>query len=120
MSPGSPSSWRLGWQTWLGLLNLGLARWLITTYFGLITEMIRLVFGAFLISMAIRPLAHWRILPGITVLGVYVALVGFFVLMGAPRADYLCQDKRDHRRSVHGAGCPGCDRAAAGHRDNVH
>jgi predicted PurR-regulated permease PerM len=87
MTPGSPSSWRLGWQTWLGLLTLGLAWWLITTYFGLITEMIRLVFGAFLISLAIRPLAdalvHWRIPRGITVLGVYVALVGFFILMGA-------------------------------------
>jgi predicted PurR-regulated permease PerM len=87
MTPGLPSSWRLGWQTWLGLLTLGLVWWLITTYFGLITEMIRLVFGAFLISLAIRPLAdalaHWRIPRGITVLGVYVALVGFFVLMGA-------------------------------------
>jgi predicted PurR-regulated permease PerM len=87
MTPGLPSSWRLGWQTWLGLLALGLVWWLITTYFGLITEMIRLVFAAFLISLAIRPLAdtlaHWRIPRGITVLAVYVVLIGFFLLMGA-------------------------------------
>jgi predicted PurR-regulated permease PerM len=87
MTSGSPTSWRLGWQGWVGLLALGLAWWLITTYFGLITEMIRLVFGAFLLSLAIRPLAdalaHWRIPRGITVLGVYVALVGFFIIMWA-------------------------------------
>ena len=87
MIPNSPSSWRLGWQTWLGLLALGLAWWLITTYFGLITEIVRLVFGAFLLSLAIRPLAdtltHWRIPRGITVLGVYIALIGFLTLIGA-------------------------------------
>ena len=87
MTPGSSTSWRLSWQAWLGLLTVGLTWWLITTYFGLIAEMIRLVFGAFLLSLAIRPLAdaltHWRIPRGITVLGVYVALVGFFILLGA-------------------------------------
>jgi predicted PurR-regulated permease PerM len=83
----SRSPWRLSLQAWISLWALGTVLWLTVSQIGLILEMVRLLFGAFLLSLAIRPLAnalaHWRIPRGITVLVVYVALIGVLVLMGA-------------------------------------
>jgi predicted PurR-regulated permease PerM len=80
-------TWRLSVQGWISLLMLGLVWWFVTTNFGLIAEVARLVFSAYLLSLAIRPLAdrltHWRIPRGITVLAVYIALIGVLVLLGA-------------------------------------
>jgi predicted PurR-regulated permease PerM len=79
-------SWRLSWQAWFGLLGLGLALWLAITYAGLIMEIIWILFGAFLFSLAIRPLAdvlaRRRIPRGVTVLGVYVGLIGLLAVLG--------------------------------------
>jgi predicted PurR-regulated permease PerM len=72
-------TWRISWQVWVGLLGLGLTLWVIITYAGLMMEIIWIVFGAFLLSVAIRPLAdklaQGHIPRTITVLGVYVGLV---------------------------------------------
>ena len=78
-------SWRISGQTWLALLGLGVALWLTTTYFGLILEISAVLFGAYLLSLAIRPLAdkfeHWHLSRAITVSLVYVALLGVGALM---------------------------------------
>jgi len=77
---------RLNWQVWAGLLGLGLTLWVIITYAGLMMEIIWIVFGAFLLSVAIRPLAdklaQGHIPRTITVLGVYVGLVALLVILG--------------------------------------
>lgn len=79
-------SWRLSWQAWTGLLGLGWVLWITITYASLIMEIIWIVFGAFLLSLAIRPLADklaQRHIPrSVTVLGVYVGLVGLLAILG--------------------------------------
>lgn len=66
--------WRVGWQSWLALFGLGLALWLATTYFELILEIGAVLFGAYLLSLAIRPIAdeleRWRVPRAITILPV--------------------------------------------------
>lgn len=80
-------TWYLSWQAWLGLLTLGLALWTVINYAGLIMEIIWILFGAFLLSLAIRPLAdrlaRQRVPRPLTVLGVYVVLIGLLVVLGA-------------------------------------
>jgi predicted PurR-regulated permease PerM len=80
------SPWRLSLQAWVGLLALGLVFWLIVVHAKLILEMIWVLFGALLLSLAIRPLAdtltRWRIPRWLTVLGVYVGLVAALALLG--------------------------------------
>jgi len=79
--------WRLSLQAWIGLLTLGLTLWLVITYAGLVLEVVGVVFGALLLSLAIRPLVDalsgWRIPRGITVLGVYIGLGDALVLLGS-------------------------------------
>jgi predicted PurR-regulated permease PerM len=80
------SPWRLSLQAWVGLLALGLVFWLIVVHAKLILEMIWVLFGALLLSLAIRPLAdtltRWRIPRWLTVLGLYVGLVAALALLG--------------------------------------
>lgn len=80
-------TWYLSWQTWLGLLFLGVALWTVISYANLIMEIIWILFGAFLLSLAIRPLAdrlaRRRIPRSLTVMAVYVALMGLLVVLGA-------------------------------------
>jgi len=84
--PGPPA-WRLNLRTWIALLALGLAFWLILTYATLLVEVTALLFGAFLLTLALHPiadtLARRRVPRGLTVLGVYVALGGLLVLLGS-------------------------------------
>jgi predicted PurR-regulated permease PerM len=79
--------WRISLQAWISLWALGTVLWLTVVQIGLILEMGRLLFGAFLLNLAIRPLAdmlaRWRVPRGITVLIVYAALIGVLVLIGA-------------------------------------
>ncbi len=86
MATVTPPPWRLSLRTWVTLLALGLALWLTITYAGLILEVIWVLFGAFLLSLAIRPLsnalARWYIPRGVTVLGVYLALLGGLGILG--------------------------------------
>ncbi len=89
--PTAPSTtlpaWRLNLRTWIALLALGLAFWLILTYARLLVEVTALLFGAFLLTLALHPiadtLARRRIPRGVTVLAVYVALGGLAVLLGS-------------------------------------
>jgi predicted PurR-regulated permease PerM len=78
--------WRLNLPTWLGLLALGLAFWLIVNHAGLLLEVLWVLFGALLLSLAIRPLAErlarWRTPRGVTVLGVYAVLAAVLMLVG--------------------------------------
>ena len=79
-------SHRLSLQAWLALLTLGLALWWTTTNFALIIHIATIVFGAILVSLAIRPLvdrmARWRIARGVTVLAIYAMLVIAFNELG--------------------------------------
>jgi len=80
-------TWYLSWQAWLGLLALGVALWAAISYAGLIMEIVWIIFGALLLSLAIGPLAdrlaRRRVPRPLTVLGVYVALIGLLVVLGA-------------------------------------
>ena len=81
------SGWRLSSQAWLSLLALGLLLWLTITYAGLLIEILWVLFGALLLSVAIYPavsmLAHWRIPRAVTVLGVYVLFGLLLTLLGS-------------------------------------
>lgn len=90
-------------QVWLALLALALATWLSITYFALLIQISTLLLGAFLLSLAIYPLADQltriRIPRGLTVLGVYVGLIGLFSLLGdlvTPLIDAQTQQWREH------------------------
>lgn len=83
--PVSPG--RLTLRTWLGLLALGLSLWLIFSYSGLLLEVTAVLFGAFLVALAIHPLSdalikRWHVPRGITVIGIYVGLTGLVILLG--------------------------------------
>jgi len=86
MSTPARSTWRLGIQTWLGLLALGLVLWLVITHAGLLMEILWVLFGALLLSVAIHPLVHtlarWRIPRAVTVLGVYLGAGLLLALLG--------------------------------------
>jgi predicted PurR-regulated permease PerM len=86
-APSAPPAWRLTMRTWLALLALGLAFWLILAYASLLVEIVALLFGAFLLTLAFHPiadtLARRRVPRGVTVLGVYAALGGLLVLLGS-------------------------------------
>jgi predicted PurR-regulated permease PerM len=75
------------WRIWFSLWGVGLALWLTITHWTLWLNIGRMLFGAFLISLAIHPLAEalrrWHIPRGLTVLLVYVSLTGLIVLIGA-------------------------------------
>lgn len=81
-----PPAWRISLQAWLSLLGLGLTLWLIVSYSELLLEIFLILFGAFLLSLAIRPLAdtlaRWRIPRWLTVLGVYLGLLGVLAIVG--------------------------------------
>jgi predicted PurR-regulated permease PerM len=81
------SGWRLSPQAWLSLLALGLLLWLTIAYAGLLMEILWVLFGALLLSVAIYPavsmLARWRIPRAVTVLGVYVLFGLLLTLLGS-------------------------------------
>ena len=81
-----PVVWQLSLQAWLALWGLGLVLWLTVNYADLLLEITWILFGAFLLSLAIRPLvdrlARRRIPRGLTVLAVYLGLLGGLVLLG--------------------------------------
>ncbi len=82
----STASWRFSLQAWLALLGLGVSLWLVISYGALLLELVWILFGAFLLSLAIRPLADAlarRHIPrGLTVLGVYLALLALLAGLG--------------------------------------
>jgi predicted PurR-regulated permease PerM len=84
---GGLSTWKLSLQAWLGLLALGLVLWLTTSYARVLVEILWVLFGALLISVAIHPLvealARRRIPRVVTVLGIYFLLGLLLALLGA-------------------------------------
>lgn len=81
------ATWRLGWKGWLELLGLGLSLWLIFSFSNLLLEVTLVLFGAFLLALAIHPLAEslnrrWFVPRGMTVIGVYLALAGLVIFLG--------------------------------------
>jgi predicted PurR-regulated permease PerM len=93
MTQTTAPSWRPNLPTWLGLLTLGLALWLIINHVGLLLEVLWVLFGALLLNLAIRPLAErlarWRVPRGLTVLGVYAILAAVLTLVGSLLAPIL-------------------------------
>jgi predicted PurR-regulated permease PerM len=79
-------SWRLSFQAWIGLLTLGVALWFTVTNAGLLLEVLLVLFGAFLLSLAIRPLADalaaWHVPRAVTMIGFYTGLAGILALLG--------------------------------------
>lgn len=82
-----PTRLHLSWQTWLALLALGVSLWVIVVYANLLLQIIWILFGAFLLSVAVRPitdvLARWRVPRGLTVLAVYLAAMGLLATLGS-------------------------------------
>jgi predicted PurR-regulated permease PerM len=97
MTSGSTrSGWRLSLQAWLGLLALGLLLWLTITHAGMLMEILWVLFGALLLSIAIHPvvstLARWRIPRAVTILGVYVILGLLLALLGSLIAPAISEE----------------------------
>jgi predicted PurR-regulated permease PerM len=86
-SGSTPYLWRLSLQGWLGLLGLGLVLWIIITHASLLVQVLWVLFGALLISLAIWPLADLlarrRIPRAVTVLGVYLGIALLLSLVGS-------------------------------------
>lgn len=72
-------------RLWLAVIGAGLLTWLIIRYGALIAEVTIVLFAAFLLSLAISPLAdrlvRYRIPRGVTVLVVYAAFVAMGYLL---------------------------------------
>ncbi|HQE19430.1 MAG TPA: AI-2E family transporter [Aggregatilineales bacterium] len=72
-------------RLWLAVVGAGVLTWLIIRYGALIAEVVIVLFAAFLLSLALRPLAdrlvRYRIPRGVTVIAVYVAVIALFYLL---------------------------------------
>jgi predicted PurR-regulated permease PerM len=77
---------RLGPQLWFGLFSLIIAVWATITHIGLVGEVIAVLFGSFLISLAMRPaadfLSRWKVPRGVTVILIYVLVLAVLALIG--------------------------------------
>lgn len=89
-------------HTWLALLALGLTLWLTISYFAVLLEIGWILFGAFLLCLAMRPvvdgLAGWRIPRSITVLILYLLVLGVLVLIGSLVLPLVAQEMSTLRR----------------------
>lgn len=78
--------WRIDFWTWLSLFALGVALWLTVTYAGLILEISAILFGAFLLSLGLKPLAdrlaRWHVPRAVAVLLAYIGLFALIALLG--------------------------------------
>jgi len=86
MNPTRPNALRISFQAWAALLGLGLGLWLIITNWGLLVEIIIILFFAALLIMALQPVVRYftaRNIPAVVVLLViYAAILGLFILVG--------------------------------------
>jgi len=77
---------RISAQAWFSLLGLALVIWLIVNHTALLFKLCWIVLGAFLLSLAIRPIADWlarrRIPRGLTTLLFFVCSLGLFAFFG--------------------------------------
>jgi predicted PurR-regulated permease PerM len=78
--------WRISLQGWLSLFFLGLAFWLTTLYGGVIVEVIGVIFGALLVSLALRPmvelLGRLHVPATISVILAYLGIASLIALIG--------------------------------------
>jgi predicted PurR-regulated permease PerM len=78
--------WRISLQGWLSLFLLGLALWLTTLYAGVIVEVLGVIFGALLVSLAIRPmvdiLGRLHVPPPLSVILAYLGFASLIALIG--------------------------------------
>ncbi len=78
--------WRMSIQTWFGLLALALTIWTTIAYAQLLAEVGGILLGAFLLSLAMKPLVdileNWHVPRGVTVLLVFFALFGAATMAG--------------------------------------
>jgi predicted PurR-regulated permease PerM len=90
------SGWRLSPQAWLGLLALGLVLWLTVSYAGPLMEILWVLFGTLLLSIAIYPvvnmLARWRIPRAVAVLVIYILFGLLLALLGSLVAPAISQE----------------------------
>jgi len=93
-------------QAWLALLALGLTFWLIYSQSALLVEMAGVLFGGLLVGLSIRPvagaLANRKVPRGLTVIVVYLLVLGLWVLMGNLLVPTIQADVAYFR--VHGLG----------------
>jgi predicted PurR-regulated permease PerM len=79
-------NWRISLQAWLALLGLGLVLWLAVVNIQDILAIGWVLFGAILLSLALRPLAdrlsRYHVPRGVTVFAVYMAAAGLLVGLG--------------------------------------
>lgn len=78
--------WRVNFTTFLWLFSLGIALWLAIQNIHLIFEVIWILFGATLITLAVRPLANyltrWHVPRGVTAFIVYAGVGGILFALG--------------------------------------
>ncbi len=78
--------WRISLQGWLGLFFLGLAIWLTTIYAGVLVEVMGVIFGALLVSLALRPvveiLGRLHVPATISVILAYLSIASLIALIG--------------------------------------
>ncbi len=79
-------------RTWISLFVVALSVWVLIRYGTILMEVIAVVFGSYLLSLAMRPLAirlqQRRIPPGVAVILVYAVVFGLLALLiwaAAPR-----------------------------------
>lgn len=74
-----------GLRPWMSLFAVAFILWLLITYGALLAEVLAVVFGAYLLNLAIRPLAmrlaKRKIPPSFTVLLVYMAIFALGALL---------------------------------------
>lgn len=77
---------RISIQAWIALLGLGLGLWLVITNWSFLAEIAIVLFFVALFTMALKPVvkffAQRRIPATITLLVIYAAILGLFVLIG--------------------------------------
>lgn len=83
---GEQAGFRLGPQLWFGIFSLCFAIWATITQIGLVGEVVAVLFGSFLISLAMRPaadfLSRWKVPRGVTVILIYLLVLTLLGMIG--------------------------------------
>lgn len=73
-------------RVWLSALLLAVAAWVLIRFGGVIVDAMALIFGAFLLSLAMRPaadyLARWKVPRWLTVILIYLIVLTLLGLIG--------------------------------------
>lgn len=81
-----PSRRRLSLRLWMSVLLLGVSTWLLIAHIALVWEIMWVLFGALLLSVAIAPivdvLAGWHVPRGLGVVLIFAGVLGILALIG--------------------------------------